>query len=60
MCFVNLFKFKKKKQVQDCSKEFPGNKNSISKKERFFGKATSHNDHYMKNMGGHRPKIVSN
>ena len=36
MCFVNLFKFKKKKQVQDCSKEFLGNKNSISKKKKDF------------------------
>ena len=29
-------------------------------KERFLGKATSHNDHYMVNMGGQRPKIGDN
>ena len=29
-------------------------------KKRFLEKATSHNDHYMKNMGGQRPKIGSN
>ena len=29
-------------------------------KKRFLGKATSHNDHYMINMGGQRPKIGSN
>ena len=26
-------------------------------KKRFIGKATGHNDHYMKYMGGQRPKI---
>ena len=39
------------KQVQDRSKEFLGNKNNINKKKRFLGKATSHNDHYIINMG---------
>ena len=28
--------------------------------KRFLGKATGHNDHYMVNMGGQRPKIGSN
>ena len=48
------------KQVQDCSKEFLGNKNNINKKKRFLGKATGHNDHYMINMGSQRPKIGGN
>ena len=29
-------------------------------KKRFLGKTTSHNNHYMINMGGQRPKIGSN
>ena len=29
-------------------------------KKRFLGKATSHSDHYMINMGGQRSKIGSN
>ena len=29
-------------------------------KKIFLGKATSHNDHYMVDMGGQRPKIGSN
>ena len=29
-------------------------------KKRFLGKATGHNDHYMINMGGQRPKIGGN
>ena len=29
-------------------------------KKRFLGKAISHNDHYMINMVGQRPKIGSN
>ena len=29
---------------------------SENNKEKFLGKATSHNDHYMINMGGQRPK----
>ena len=33
---------------------------SESKNKIFLGKATSHNDHYMINMGGQRPKISSN
>ena len=28
--------------------------------KRLLGKATSHNDHYMINMGGKRPKIGGN
>ena len=30
------------------------------KKKTFLGKATGHNDHYMINMGGQRPKIDGN
>ena len=48
-----------RKQVQDCSKEFLGNKNNIDKKI-FLGKATGHNDHYMINMGCQKPKIGAN
>ena len=29
-------------------------------KKRFLGKVTSHNDHYMINIGGQRPNIGSN
>ena len=29
-------------------------------KKRFLGKATGHNDHYVINTGGKRPKIGSN
>ena len=28
--------------------------------KRFLGKATNHNDHYMINVGGQRPKIGGN
>ena len=28
--------------------------------KRFIGKVTGHNDHYMINMGGQRPKIGGN
>ena len=51
-----------RKQVQDCSKEFMGNKNDINdiKKKRFLGKATGHNDHHKISMGGQRPKIGGN
>ena len=31
----------------------------MKKKERFTGKATGHNDHYMINMGSQRPVIGS-
>ena len=46
-----MFKFPKK-QVQDSSKEFLGNKNNTNKKKRFLGKATGHNDHEMRKIGG--------
>ena len=47
-----------KKKVQDRSKEFQENKNNIKKK--ILGKATGHNDHYMINMGGQKPKTGGN
>ena len=47
------------KQVQDRSKEFLENKIILIIK-RFLGKASSHNYHYMVNMGGQRLKIGSN
>ena len=53
-----MFKFKENK-FKIVSKEFLGNKNNINKK-RFLGKATSHSDHYMINMGGQRLKIGGN
>ena len=55
---VNVFKFKENK-FKIVSKEFLGNKNNINKKI-FLGKATSHSDHYMINMGGQRLKIGGN
>ena len=55
--FVNVFKFQE-------SKFKILQKNLIQiisiKKYIFLGKATSHNDHCMINMGGQRPKIGSN
>ena len=33
---------------------------NIKKKKGFLGKATGHNDHYMINMGGKRPKNGGN
>ena len=55
--FVNVFKFQENKfKILQ--------KNLIKiisiKKKRFLGKATRHNDNYMINMGGQRPKIGSN
>ena len=44
-----------KKQVQDRSKEFPGNNN-----KRYPGESTGYDDHYMLNMSGQRPKTASN
>ena len=41
-----------RKQAEVCSKEFLGNKNNINK--ILPEKATSHNDHYMINMGNKR------
>ena len=37
---------------------FLGNNDNVNKK-RFLGKANGHNDHYMINIGGQRPKIGS-
>ena len=48
-----------KKTILISFKKFIGNKNNINKK-RSLGKATSHNDHRMINMGGQRPKIGCN
>ena len=45
-----------RKQVQDQLIEFLGNNNN----DRFLGKATGHNDHYIINIGGQRPKTGSN
>ena len=33
---------------------------SENNKKRFLGKTTDHNDHYIANMGGQRPKIAGN
>ena len=57
LCFVNMLKFQeiKFKIVQKNFQEI-----KILMKKRFIGKATGHNDHYMINMGGQRPKIGDN
>ena len=44
------------RKVQDHAKEFLRNKKNILIK-RFIGKATGHNDYYMRNIGSQRPKI---
>ena len=49
-----------RKQVQDRSKEFLGNKNYIDKKRKISWKSCCHNDHHMINMGGQRLEIGSN
>ena len=56
-CFVNMLKFQeiKFKIVQKNFQEI-----KILMKKRFIGKATGHNDHYMINIGGQRPKIGGN
>ena len=43
-----------RKQVQDCSKGFPENN------KRYLGKPFGHDNHYMINIGGQRPKTGSN
>ena len=63
------------KKKQTCSLcflcvKFQGNKFKIVQKnfqeitvtliKKYLGKATGHNDHYMINMGGQRPKIGGN
>ena len=57
LCFVNVFKFRENK-IKIVQKNFWEIKIII--KKRFLGKTTGHNDHYMINMGGQRPKIGSN
>ena len=57
VCFVNEFKFQE--TSPNSSKGFLGNNDNINKR-RFLGKANGHNDHYMINMGGQRPKIGRN
>ena len=58
LCNVNVFKFRESK--------FKIIQNNISEikriliKNRFLGKATSHNDHYIINISIHGPKIGSN
>ena len=47
-----------RKQVPDWSQKWLWNKNDNNK--RFIGKATSHNDHYMTNMGSQMEKINGN
>ena len=58
LCFVNVFKFQETK-FKIIQKNFQEIKIILIKK-RFIGKATSHSDHYMINMGGQRLKIGSN
>ena len=56
--FVNVSEFQenKFKTVQKIFSEIK----IILIKKIFVGKATSHNDHYMINMGGPKPKIGGN
>ena len=57
-CNANVFKFResKFKIIQKNFKEIK----KILIKNRFLGKATSHNDHYMINISIKGPKIGSN
>ena len=43
-----------------CFEEYLHTAASENNKKRFLGKVTGHNDHYMINMGGQRPKIGGN
>ena len=43
-----------------CFDEYLHTAASENNKKRFLGKVTGHNDHYMINMGGQRPKIGGN
>ena len=58
LCLVDVCKFEENK-FKIVQKNFYEIKTILIKK-RFLGKATSHNDHYMINMGGQRPKAGSN
>ena len=58
LCVLQIY-LNSKKTSSRSFKEFLGNKNKINKK-RFLEEATGHNDHYMINMGGQRPKIGGN
>ena len=55
LCFVKVFKFQENK-----FKVVQKNFQEIIIIKIFLGKATSHNDHYMINMDGQRPKIGGN
>ena len=50
--FVKVFEFQDNK--------FKIVQNNFLEIIRFFGKPTGHDNHYMINMGGQRPKIGSN
>ena len=54
VCFVKIFKFQESK-IKIVQKNFY---DIII--IRFLGKANAHNDHYMTNMGGQKPKIGGN
>ena len=43
-----------------CLEEHLSTAASKNNKQIFLGKATGHNDHYMINMSGQRPKIGGN
>ena len=58
LSFVNVFKFQENK-LKTVQKNFLEIKIKLTKKI-FLGKATSHNDHYIINMGGKRPKTDGN
>ena len=58
LCLVDVCKFEENK-FKIVQKNFYEIKTILIKK-RFLGKATSHNDHYMINMGGQSPKDGGN
>ena len=58
LCFVNVFKFQENK-LKTAQKNFSEIKIKLTKK-RFLGEDTGHNDHYIINMGGKRPKTGGN
>ena len=51
LSFVNVFKFQENK-LKTVQKNFLEIKIKLTKKKRFLGKATGHNDYYIINMGG--------
>ena len=53
MFSLNIAKF----LINTCFEEHLRTAASENNKKRFLGKATGHNDQYMINMGGQKPKL---